>query len=104
MADTAAAMDRTPVVTYLARLASGSDRAQTAALETIADLLRGGRDDALAFPWHGQRSQHTAAIRTAPAERCAPATTSGNASVGWSWEPPMRQRPLTSAVSRIARS
>jgi hypothetical protein len=62
-----AAADRKPAVTYLARLAPESRRAQRSALETIARILTGGRVDAVALPWHELRGQHTAAIRAARA-------------------------------------
>lgn len=63
-----------PVAVYLARLAPGSRRSQRAALETMAEILTGGRLDAEELPWHQLRYQHTGALRAALAERFSPAT------------------------------
>ena len=43
-------------------------------LRAVADVLTGGHLDATTLPWAALRYQHTAAIRTALAERYAPAT------------------------------
>src|SRR5947208_2890511 len=74
-------VDRHPAAVYLARLAPGSRPAQTGALDAIADVATGGRASARdpdaprrALAWHALRYQHTQAVRTALAERYAPAT------------------------------
>lgn len=59
---------------YLARLAPSGPRTMRAALDTIAGMVTGGAADAAALPWHELRYPHTQAIRTALAERYAPAT------------------------------
>lgn len=61
-----------PAAVYLAQLAPTGRRTMQQALDTIAQLL--GQADALSCPWHRLRYQHTAALRTALAERYAPAT------------------------------
>src|SRR5688500_8958024 len=75
-------LDRNPAVVYLSQLAPGSRRTMAAALNAIAGLLgvpelrdADGRDIRyVAAPWHKLQYQHTAAIRAALAETCAPAT------------------------------
>ena len=62
-----------PVLAYLARLAAGSRATMRSALENLAELA-GAPRDALAFPWHRLRPEHTAALRAALAARFAPAT------------------------------
>ena len=59
---------------YLASLSEGSRRTMRAALENMAKLVSAGRSGAFALPWQELRYQHTAAIRSALAERYAPAT------------------------------
>lgn len=73
--------DPSPAEVYLARLAPSSRRTMRRALETIAGLLSGGRDeegrpwaDVEAFPWWALRYAHTSAARSHLAERFAPAT------------------------------
>lgn len=66
--------DRHPAKVYIARLAEGSRRTMRAALEAAADVLTGDRCDAETLPWHQLRYQHTQALRTALANRYAPAT------------------------------
>ena len=66
--------DLHPGSVYLASLSEGSRRTMRAALESMADLVSDGRADALTLPWHELRYGHTAAIRSALAERYAPAT------------------------------
>lgn len=68
-------LDQHPVATYLASLtSSGSRRTMKQSLNLIANLVSGGQCDAIAFEWHKLRYQHTSAIRSALAEKCAPAT------------------------------
>lgn len=64
--------DRNPAAVYLAHLAPAGRRTMRTALETVAELL--GHPDAEHLPWHLLRYQHTQAVRTALAERYAPAT------------------------------
>jgi integrase len=66
--------DRNPVAVYLARLAPGSRRTMAEALETIAGMLTAGRLTAAEVSWGALRYSHTAAIRTALAERYARTT------------------------------
>lgn len=66
------ALDQSPAAVYLAQLAPSGRRTMQQALDTIALSL--GYPDALTCPWHRLRYQHTAALRTALAERYAPAT------------------------------
>lgn len=71
---TAAPAERNPALVYIARLGEGSRRAQHGALDTMAALLSSGSATAEAFPWHGLRYRHTAALRAALMDRYAPAT------------------------------
>jgi integrase len=66
--------DQHPAAVYIARLAPGSRRTMREALDTIASILTNNRSDAEALPWHLLRYQHTQAVRSALAERYAPAT------------------------------
>jgi site-specific recombinase XerD len=66
--------DRHPAAVYLASLAPGSRRTMRQALDTVAAMLTGGRNDAETLDWPALRYQHTAAARSALAERYAPAT------------------------------
>jgi integrase len=66
--------DQNPAAVYLLSLSEGSRRTMRRALDTIADLVSGGRATALTLPWARLRFQHTAAIRAQLAERYAPAT------------------------------
>ncbi len=66
--------DRHPPAVYLAGLASGSRRTMRQALDAMAALLTGNQSDAESLNWASLRYQHTHAIRTAIAERYAPAT------------------------------
>jgi len=63
-----------PATVYLAGLAPGSRPAQAHALGVIAGLLSGGRLTPHTLPWERVAHQHTAALRSALAERYAPAT------------------------------
>jgi integrase len=65
--------DRHPAAVYLARLAAGSRPTMRRALDTIASIISGGRDDAAALDWAALRYQHTQAVRAVLAERYAPA-------------------------------
>ena len=66
--------DRNPAAVYLARLGRGSRRTMEQALHTIAQLIVGDQYDAFSLPWAALEYQHTQAVRTALAERYAPAT------------------------------
>jgi site-specific recombinase XerD len=70
----AARADRHPAAVYLARLAPGSRRTMREALETIAETLSNGTRTLQTLDWSQVRYQHTAAIRTALAERYAAST------------------------------
>lgn len=65
---------KNPAAVYLSSLSTGSHRAMKQALETIAEIASGGKVGADTFPWHGVRHEHAQAIRTALADRYAPAT------------------------------
>ena len=69
----APAADRHPAAVYLARLTAGSRPTMHRALDTIASIISGGRDDAATLEWAALRYQHTQAVRAVPAERYAPA-------------------------------
>lgn len=66
--------DQHPAAVYLARLAPGSRRTMSAALDTIAGLLTSGRCNVQTLDWGSLRYQHTAAVRAVLAELYAPAT------------------------------
>lgn len=66
--------DQHPAAVYLARLSAGSRRTMSAALDTVAGLLSGGQLDAARLDWSAVRYQHAVAVRTALAEKYAPAT------------------------------
>jgi site-specific recombinase XerD len=65
--------DRHPVAVYLAGLAPGSRRTQTAALRIIAMLVSTAATEMM-LPWHLLDYAHTTAIRAKLADRFAPAT------------------------------
>ncbi len=68
-------LDENPAAVYLAGLSAGSRRTMAGALTTIARILTTDETaDYLAIPWAALRFQHTAAIRSALAERYAAAT------------------------------
>ncbi len=62
-----------PAELYLSSLASGSQRAMRGALRTLATLLT-GRGDVGAVPWQVVTFAHASAVRTALANKYAPAT------------------------------
>jgi len=64
-----------PVVSYLARLAKGSRRAQFAALNKVALLISTGAADAQSLDWARLTYVQTAAVRAALSETYAPNTT-----------------------------
>ena len=63
-----------PTATYIARLGSGSRSAQARALETIAQIVSGGRETAGTLPWAALTYATTAAVRTALIDRYAART------------------------------
>lgn len=68
------AQDRHPALVYLASLSEGSRRTMRASLDIIAGFISSGEANAQTLPWHELRYQHTAAIRSALAEKYKPAT------------------------------
>ena len=64
-----------PADAYVAGLAPGSRRTMRNALDTIARMASGVEMDAHSFPWSSLEHRHTAAIRSALAERYAPSTS-----------------------------
>lgn len=75
VATKAPARNQNPALVYLAGLGPGSRRTMAQALETVAELVNGGRCiDIDVFPWQELRFAHTAAIRAALAEKYRPAT------------------------------
>lgn len=66
--------DNHPAAVYIMSLAPGSRRTMKEALNTIAEILTSGRDDAVSLNWAGLRYQHTAAVREELAAKYAPAT------------------------------
>src|SRR2546422_1623572 len=66
--------DQQPARVYLARLGEGSRRTMRTALDTLAELLAGGRCHADTLEWARLRYQHTAALRAVLLERYQPAT------------------------------
>ena len=67
------APDRHPAAVYLARLAAGSRPTMRRALDSVASIMSGGRDDAVTLEWAALRYQHTQAARAVLAGRYAPA-------------------------------
>jgi integrase/recombinase XerD len=65
--------DRHPAAVYLATLAPGSRRTMRDALNVVAGILTHGRCDLQTLDWSAIRYQHAQAVRTALAERYAPA-------------------------------
>ena len=72
--------DEHPVLVYLNRLSPGSRRAMGQGLRAAVALYMGREvdavteDEVLAFPWSSVRFQHVQKVRTALAEKYAPAT------------------------------
>jgi len=67
-------LSRNPAAVYLAGLAEGSRRTMRWALDNVAELLTGGRCDALGIDWTAVRFQHVAAVRSALIEEYAAST------------------------------
>ncbi len=65
--------DRHPAAVYLARLAPGSRRTISMALDRIAQIISNGSHDARSLSWASLRYQHTQAIRSVLMERYEPA-------------------------------
>ena len=63
-----------PAAVYLGSLSEGSKRTMGSSLNAIAHLLTDGKCDAMTLDWSKLRYRHTAAIRTALAQRLEPAT------------------------------
>jgi integrase/recombinase XerD len=68
-------LDQHPAAVYLARLAPGSRRTMSDALDRIAAMLTAGRSDRWTLRWSTLRYQHTQAVRSQLADRYEPATT-----------------------------
>jgi integrase len=66
-------LDRHPVAVYLAGLAPGSRRTQSAALRIVAMLVSAEATE-VTLPWWALDYAHTSAIRSKLAERFSPAT------------------------------
>jgi integrase len=64
---------RNPAAVYLASLSAGSRRTMLGALEAIVELVA-PKLDARSFPWPALRYEHAQAIRSALADKYAPAT------------------------------
>jgi integrase/recombinase XerD len=69
-----ARLDQHPAAVYLDRLAPGSCRTMTAALDTCARLLAGDTATAEALPWELLQYQHVQHLRTLLEKQYAPAT------------------------------
>ena len=69
-----AGADQHPAAVYLARLAPGSRRTMSEALDTVAGILTSNRCDKQSLDWSALRYQHTAAVRAVLADLYAPAT------------------------------
>jgi integrase/recombinase XerD len=63
-----------PAAVYLGSLSSGSQRTMRSSLNAIALLLTDGECDAMTLDWSKLRYRHTAAVRTALAQRLSPST------------------------------
>src|SRR5512139_1758623 len=67
-------LDQHPAAVYLARLAPGSRRTMTDALDRIAGMLTGDRCDRKTLRWDAVRYQHSQAVRSKLADMYEPAT------------------------------
>ena len=67
-------LNTNPVAVYLASLAPSSRRTMKQSLNAIALLVSENQSEALQFPWHELRYQHTQAIRAALASKYSAAT------------------------------
>ena len=67
--ETVLPLERNPTAVYLASLRPTGRRSQKQALTAVAQLLSSGKLDALSYPWHSLRYQHTSALRAALLER-----------------------------------
>jgi site-specific recombinase XerD len=67
-------LDQNPAAVYVSTLSLKSRRVQMQALNVIASLLSGDRQDAINLHWWQLRYQHTAALRNILVEKYAPAT------------------------------
>lgn len=65
---------REAVEAFMRRLSAGSRRTMRQSLDWMAEEFSTGHKDAVTFPWHLLRYEHTARIRETLAERYAPAT------------------------------
>jgi len=65
---------RHPVRAYLVGLGDDSERVTLAALDSIADILSGGKVLAMELAWHGLRHGHVNALRGRLQQLYAPAT------------------------------
>ncbi len=70
-----APLDQHPAAVYLARLAPGSRRTMSDALDKIAGMLTADRCDRRTLRWDQVRYQHTQAVRSKLADQYEPATT-----------------------------
>jgi site-specific recombinase XerD len=66
--------DRHPVRSYLAGLGDDSERVTLAALDSVADILSGGKVSSLELAWHGLQHGHVNALRGRLQQLYAPAT------------------------------
>lgn len=66
--------DQHPATVYLARLAPGSRRTMSEALNVVASILTTNRYDMQSLDWSALRYQHTAAVRSVLADLYAPTT------------------------------
>ena len=67
--------DKHPGAVYIMGLAPGSRRTMRQALDTIAEILTNGQQNAVSLNWSALRYQHTAAVREELSARFSPATS-----------------------------
>jgi integrase/recombinase XerD len=67
-------LEHHPAAVYLASLSPGSRRCMTGALNLCAKTLTSGRCDLWSLPWSEIRFSHAAALRSALAQKYAPAS------------------------------